>query len=183
MTTHVRTRVAIIGAGPAGLLLSHLLAADGIESVVIDQRSREEIETTIRAGILEQGTVDLLVDSGASDRVLTVGNRHDGIELRFEGEGHRIDFPSLAGGQDLRLGVTAERVEDATSDHPRVITAGPDGEELVIEADFVVGADGSRSVARAGSRPARSPRPTRGWRTSGRSGRPTSIASTTCWTS
>ncbi len=128
MTTHVRTRVAIIGAGPAGLLLSHLLAADGIESVVIDQRSREEIETTIRAGILEQGTVDLLVDSGASDRVLTVGNRHDGIELRFEGEGHRIDFPSLvgravwlypqhevlkdlvaariAGGQDLRLGVT-----------------------------------------------------------------------------
>ncbi|MFS0732342.1 4-hydroxybenzoate 3-monooxygenase [Microbacterium sp. 1P10UB] len=171
MTTHVRTRVAIIGAGPAGLLLSHLLAADGIESVVIDQRSREEIETTIRAGILEQGTVDLLVDSGASDRVLTVGNRHDGIELRFEGEGHRIDFPSLvgravwlypqhevlkdlvaariAGGQDLRLGVTAERVEDATSDHPRVIATGPDGEELVIEADFVVGADGSRSVARA----------------------------------
>ena len=171
MTETVRTRVAIVGAGPAGLLLSHLLAAAGIESVVIDQRTRDEIESTIRAGILENGTVDILTSSGASDRVLTVGHRHDGIELRFDGEGHRIDFPSLtgrsvwlypqhevlkdliaarlAGGQDLRFGVTAERVEDAETDRPRVVATGPDGESFIIEADFVVGADGSRSVARA----------------------------------
>lgn len=171
MTETVRTRVAIVGAGPAGLLLSHLLAAAGIESVVIDQRTRDEIESTIRAGILENGTVDILSSSGASDRVLTVGHRHDGIELRFDGEGHRIDFPSLtgrsvwlypqhevlkdliaarlAGGQDLRFGVTAERVEDAETDRPRVVATGPDGESFIIEADFVVGADGSRSVARA----------------------------------
>ncbi|MHC3000515.1 4-hydroxybenzoate 3-monooxygenase [Microbacterium sp. HJ5] len=171
MTTTIRTRVAIIGAGPAGLLLSHLLAKAGIESIVIDQRSRDEIESTIRAGILEQGTVEILESRGASSRVRRVGSRHDGIELRFAGEGHRIDFPSLVGrsvwlypqhevlkdliaarlteGQDLRFGVTAERVEDAASDRPRVIATDADGAPLVIEADFVVGADGSRSVARA----------------------------------
>ncbi|KAA9156885.1 4-hydroxybenzoate 3-monooxygenase [Microbacterium lushaniae] len=170
MTTPVRTRVAIIGAGPAGLLLSHLLADAGIDSVVIDQRTRAEIETTIRAGILEQGTVEVLEATGASDRVRTAGSRHDGIELRFAGEGHRIDFAGLvgravwlypqhevlkdliaarlAGGQDLRFGVTAERVEDADTDRPRVVAIDADGAQLEIEADFVVGADGSRSVAR-----------------------------------
>jgi p-hydroxybenzoate 3-monooxygenase len=166
----IRTRVAIVGAGPAGLLLSHLLGIAGIESVVIDQRSREEIETTIRAGILEQGTVEILDASGASSRVRTVGSRHDGIELRFAGAGHRIDFADLVGrgvwlypqhevlkdliavrldkGQDLRFGVTALRVEDAASDRPRVIAQDPDGSTVQIEADFVVGADGSRSVVR-----------------------------------
>ena len=171
MTETVRTKVAIVGAGPAGLLLSHLLASAGIESVVIDQRTRDEIESTIRAGILEHGTVEVLDSSGASDRVLTVGHRHDGIELRFDGQGHRIDFPGLTGrsvwlypqhevlkdliaarladGQDLRFGVTAERVDDAESARPRVIATGADGQRFAIEADFVVGADGSRSVARA----------------------------------
>ena len=170
MSTTVRTRVAIVGAGPAGLLLSHLLAKAGIESVVIDQRTRDEIETTIRAGILEQGTVEILDATGASSRVRTVGHRHDGIELRFSGEGHRIDFAALvgrgvwlypqhevlkdliearlAGGQDLRFGVTAERVEDAETTRPRVVAVDADGAQLVIEADFVVGADGSRSVVR-----------------------------------
>jgi p-hydroxybenzoate 3-monooxygenase len=168
--TRIRTQVAIVGAGPAGLLLSHLLARAGVESIVIDQRSREEIETTIRAGILEQGTVEVLESTGASSRVRTVGNRHDGIELRFAGEGHRIDFPSLAGrsvwlypqhevlkdlvavrlaeGQDLRLGVTAERVEDVETARPRVIATDADGQPLEIEADFVVGSDGSRSAVR-----------------------------------
>lgn len=165
-----RTRVAIVGAGPAGLILSHLLADAGIESVIIDQRSREEIESTIRAGILEQGTVDLLTEIDPNTRVHTVGQRHDGIELRVRGEGHRIDFPSLVGrsvwlypqhealkdllalrlgaGQDLRFGVTALRVEGADTDRPRVIAHTAEGEPLVIEADFVVGADGSRSVVR-----------------------------------
>jgi p-hydroxybenzoate 3-monooxygenase len=170
MTETSRTRVAIVGAGPAGLLLSHLLAASGIESIVVDSRTREQIENTIRAGILEQGTVDLLVSSGASTRVLEDGNRHDGIELRFAGEGHRIDFPELTGrsvwlypqhevlrdlvatrlaaGQDLRLGATVEQVADAASDHPRIIGTDAEGQPFEIEADFVVGADGSRSVVR-----------------------------------
>ena len=169
MTATVRTRVAIVGAGPAGLLLSHLLASSGIDSIVVDQRSREQIESTIRAGILEHGTVRLLSETGASDRVLTAGSRHDGIELRFGGEGHRIDFPGLTGrsvwlypqhevlrdliaarladGQDLRFGVTVNRVEDAETTRPRIV-ASVDGAELVIEADFLVGADGSRSVVR-----------------------------------
>lgn len=171
MTTTVRTRVAIVGAGPAGLLLSHLLAESGIESIVVDQRSREEIETTIRAGILEQGTVEVLDGLGAFSRARTVGHRHDGIELRFAGDGHRIDFAALVGravwlypqhevlkdliaarlaaGQDLRLGVTALAVEGADTDRPAVVATDADGRPLVIEADFVVGADGSRSVARA----------------------------------
>src|SRR5690606_35501658 len=170
MSTSIRTRVAIVGAGPAGLILSHLLADVGIESVIIDQRSRAEIEQTIRAGILEQGTVDLLTRIDPNTRVHTVGHRHDGIELRFQGEGHRIDFPGLVGrsvwlypqhevlkdmltlrleaGQDLRFGVTASRVEDIDTDLPRVIATDADGAELVIEADFVVGADGSRSAVR-----------------------------------
>ena len=103
MTTTVRTRVAIVGAGPAGLLLSHLLGAAGIDSVLIDQRTRDEIETTIRAGILEQGTVEILDASGASSRVRTMGHRHDGIELRFGGEGHRIDFAALVGRGVARM--------------------------------------------------------------------------------
>jgi p-hydroxybenzoate 3-monooxygenase len=175
MTTTVRTRVAIVGAGPAGLLLSHLLAEAGIESIVVDQRTRDEIESTIRAGILEQGTVDLLTQIPGS-RVHTVGNRHNGIELRFDGHGHRIDFPGLvgrsvwlypqhealkdliaarlAGGQDLRFGVTVHRVEGAETDRPSVFATTDEGEDLQLEADFVVGADGSRSnvrVAVAGS--------------------------------
>lgn len=170
VTTFVRTRVAIVGAGPAGLILSHLLADAGIDSIVIDQRSREDIEQTIRAGILEQGTVDLLTEIDPNTRVHTVGNRHDGIELRFQGAGHRIDFRELVGrsvwlypqhevlkdmlalrlgaGQDLRFGVTASRIEGIETDGPRVIATDADGAELIIDADFVVGADGSRSVVR-----------------------------------
>lgn len=169
-TEPIRTRVAIVGAGPAGLILSHLLADAGIESILIDQRSREEIESTIRAGILEQGTVDLLTAIDPNTRVNSIGHRHDGIELRFQGAGHRIDFPGLVGrsvwlypqhevlkdmlalrlaaGQDLRFGVTATGVEDVETDRPRVIATDADGAELTIEADFVVGADGSRSVVR-----------------------------------
>ncbi|GAB2695293.1 p-hydroxybenzoate 3-monooxygenase [Microbacterium marinum] len=169
-TQTIRTRVAIVGAGPAGLILSHLLADAGIDSVIVDQRTRGDIEQTIRAGILEQGTVDLLTAIDPSSRVHTVGTRHDGIELRFEGEGHRIDFPALVGrsvwlypqhevlkdmlalrlraGQDLRFEVTASRVEGVDTPTPRVFATTAAGDELIIEADFVVGADGSRSVVR-----------------------------------
>ncbi|WP_298740785.1 4-hydroxybenzoate 3-monooxygenase [uncultured Microbacterium sp.] len=170
MTATVRTQVAIVGAGPAGLLLSHLLAADGIESIVVDSRSREQIESTIRAGILEQGTVEVLDTLGEHSRARTVGTRHDGIELRFEGEGHRIDFADLigrsvwlypqhealrdliaarlAGGQDLRFGVTVSAIEAADTVRPTVVAVDATGAPLRIEADFVVGADGSRSIVR-----------------------------------
>ena len=174
MNTTIRTRVAIVGAGPAGLLLSHLLADAGIDSVVIDRRGRDEIERTIRAGILEQGTVDLLVSTGASTRVLTDGHRHDGIDLRFDAgsgpEAHRLDFPALCGravwlypqhevlkdliaarlaaGQDLRFGVSAIDVQGADTARPRVLATGSAGEPLEIEADVVVGADGAHGVVR-----------------------------------
>ncbi|WP_062530102.1 4-hydroxybenzoate 3-monooxygenase [Demequina rhizosphaerae] len=169
MTSAVRTQVAIVGAGPAGLVLSHLLAEAGIDSIILDQRSREDIESTIRAGILEQGTVDLLATIEGS-RVHIVGQRHDGIELRFEGAGHRIDFPGLAGrsvwlypqhealkdllaarlaaGQDLRFGVTATAVEGVDTTSPRIVAVDDAGVPVEVEADFVVGADGSHSVVR-----------------------------------
>ncbi|WP_156761382.1 4-hydroxybenzoate 3-monooxygenase [Microbacterium karelineae] len=165
-----RTRVAIVGAGPAGLMLAHLLDRAGIESIVVDSRTRDEIETTVRAGILEQNTVEILRETGASDRVDTVGSRHEGIELRFDGAGHRIDFADLVGrgvwlypqhevlkdliaarlaaGQDLRFSTRIDEVADIDSDRPRVRGTGPDGEAVEIEADFVVGAEGSRSVTR-----------------------------------
>ncbi|WP_083980222.1 4-hydroxybenzoate 3-monooxygenase [Demequina salsinemoris] len=170
MTSTVRTQVAIVGAGPAGLILSHLLAQSGIESVILDRRSREEIESTIRAGILEQDTVDLLASIPGS-RAHTVGSRHDGIELRFDGVGHRIDFAGLvsrsvwlypqhealkdllaarlAAGQDIRFRATAHAVEDIDSERPRIVARDDAGAELDVEADFVVGADGSRSVVRS----------------------------------
>jgi p-hydroxybenzoate 3-monooxygenase len=91
-----RTQVGIVGAGPAGLLLAHLLRLDGIESVVLETRSREEIEATIRAGVLEQGTVDLLKDSGVGARMMSEGFVHHGIILRFAGHSHRIDVTGLS---------------------------------------------------------------------------------------
>ncbi|MFF3226601.1 4-hydroxybenzoate 3-monooxygenase [Nocardia suismassiliense] len=164
-----RTQVAIVGAGPAGLLLSHLLHRAGIESVVVDIRTYEQIAGTIRAGILEAGSVRLLVDSGVSDRVLSEGHRHDGVVLRFDGENHRIDFQELVGesvwlypqtevfldlsrrrtidGGDVRYGV-ADTVVDHTGARPTVTCTEPDGSRVRIEADLLVGADGSRSVCR-----------------------------------
>ncbi|MBX3195666.1 MAG: 4-hydroxybenzoate 3-monooxygenase [Microbacteriaceae bacterium] len=168
MTRTERTRVAIVGAGPAGLLLSHLLHREGIDSVVLDERDRDQIETTVRAGILEQGTVEVLDATGASERALREGHRHEGIELRFGGEGHRIDFERLVGrgvylypqhevlkdliarrladGGDVRFGHRAISARDA--ENPVVEVETPDGERYELVADAVVGADGSRSVVR-----------------------------------
>ncbi len=88
--------VVIVGGGPAGLLLSHLLHGSGVQHVVVESRSRTEIATTQRAGILEAGSVDLLVGAGL-DRVMRDGDRHDGIVLRFGGEDHPVDFAALTG--------------------------------------------------------------------------------------
>src|SRR6266699_4120866 len=107
MTEHVsapaRTQVAIVGAGPAGLVLSHLLHLAGIESVVLESRSRAEVESTLRAGVLEQGTVDLLTRRGVGERMRREGFVHHGIELRFDGERHRIALSELTGGRAIML--------------------------------------------------------------------------------
>ncbi len=108
----MRTRIGIVGAGPAGLLLSHLLHLEGIESVVIESRSRQEIEATIRAGVLEQGTVDLLAASGVGRRMKREGFVHEGIYLRFAGASHRIDFPSLTGGRAIMVYAQHEVIKD-----------------------------------------------------------------------
>jgi p-hydroxybenzoate 3-monooxygenase len=164
------TPVGIVGAGPAGLMLSHLLGRSGIDSVVVDHRTRHEIETTVRAGILETDSVRLLVDTGVSDRVLREGHSHEGIALRFGGANHRIDLMDLVGasvwlypqtevftdlararerdGGDVRFGVTQTRVQDVTSDRPLIMFTDADGVDQQVQCDILVGADGSRSTCR-----------------------------------
>lgn len=165
-----RTRVGIVGGGPAGLMLSHLLHVAGIESVVVETRTRAEIESTHRAGILERDSVRLLVDSGVSDRVLREGHEHRGIDLRFGGVSHRIDFSALVGastwlypqtdvftdladarvrdGGDVRFGVTDSAVAEVTSERPAMLFTDADGTPREVRCDVVVGADGSRSTTR-----------------------------------
>ncbi|GHH92879.1 4-hydroxybenzoate 3-monooxygenase [Streptomyces capillispiralis] len=165
-----RTQIAIVGAGPAGLMLSHLLARAGIDSVVIDLRGRREIESTHRAGILEQASVDLLAGTGVSDRVHRDGDRHDGIELAFGGGRHRIDFRRLVGastrlypqtdvfvdladarerdGGDVRFGVGDVSVDDLLSDAPVLRFTDAGGARHEVRADVLVGADGSRGLCR-----------------------------------
>ncbi len=108
----MHTQVGIVGAGPAGLLLSHLLRREGIESVIIEARSRQYIEERIRAGVLEQGTVDLLRETGVGERLEREGLIHHGIELRFSGRGHRIDMFALTGGSAITIYGQHEVVKD-----------------------------------------------------------------------
>jgi p-hydroxybenzoate 3-monooxygenase len=108
----MRTQVGIVGAGPAGLLLSHLLHLEGIDSVILENRSRAYIEERIRAGVLEQGTADLLVETGIGERMGREGLVHHGIELRFKGEGHRIDLAELTGGKGVTVYGQHEVVKD-----------------------------------------------------------------------
>ncbi|MEV0346171.1 4-hydroxybenzoate 3-monooxygenase [Nonomuraea sp. NPDC050680] len=108
----MRTQVGIIGAGPAGLLLSHLLHLRGISSVVLEKRSREYVERRVRAGVLEQGTVDTLVEAGVGARLLREGLPHRGIELRYGGQGHRIAFEKLVPGRSITVYGQQEVVKD-----------------------------------------------------------------------
>jgi p-hydroxybenzoate 3-monooxygenase len=166
----MRTQVGIVGAGPAGLMLSHLLHLRGVDSVVIDLQTRETIEQTIKAGILEQGTVDLMRQTGVGDRLTRDGFVHHGINLAFGGGMHRINLYELTGGRavtvyaqhevlkdliakrladggDVRFGVTETTVEDLQTEQPR-ITFTHEGREESLECDFVIGADGSRTYTR-----------------------------------
>src|SRR5918997_3087991 len=112
MVRPMHTQVGIVGAGPAGLLLSHLLALEGIDSVVLDARSREAIETTIRAGVLEDHVAQLLRDTGLGERMDAQGAVHHGIELRWSGRHHRVDFQELTDGREIMLYGQHEVVKD-----------------------------------------------------------------------
>jgi p-hydroxybenzoate 3-monooxygenase len=137
----VRTQVGIVGAGPAGLVLAHLLHLRGIDSVVLESRSREYVESRIRAGVLEQGTVDLLVEMGVGERLRREGLVHEGIELQFGGERHRIHFTELTGGRSITVYGQQEVVKDLIA--ARLETGRP----LLFDAE-VVGVDAERAVVR-----------------------------------
>jgi p-hydroxybenzoate 3-monooxygenase len=165
-----RTQVGIVGAGPAGLVLSHLLYLEGIESVVVENRSREYVEERVRAGVLEQGTVDLLSEMGVGERMKKEGLVHHGIELRFAGRGHRIDFAELTDGKSITIYAQHEVLKDLNN--ARIATGGKvlfeaedvnvheldgvqptvryrhNGSEQELVCDFIAGCDGYHGVCR-----------------------------------
>jgi p-hydroxybenzoate 3-monooxygenase len=108
----MRTQVGIVGAGPAGLMLSHLLYLQGIESVVLENRSRRYVEERVRAGVLEQGTVDLMVETGVGERLKRQGLRHEGVWFSFGGHRHRINMAELTGGRAITVYAQQEVVKD-----------------------------------------------------------------------
>jgi p-hydroxybenzoate 3-monooxygenase len=127
----LHTKVGIVGAGPAGLLLSHLLHLEGIESIVIEAQTRQHVEERNRAGVLEQGTVDLLNSSGVGERLRREGLVHHGIELRFKRRGHRIDMHELTGGRAITVYAQHEVVKDLIQARLR------DGCQILFEASRV----------------------------------------------
>jgi p-hydroxybenzoate 3-monooxygenase len=165
-----RTQVGIVGAGPAGLMLSHLLHLAGVESVVLEARSRRYVEERVRAGLLEQGTVDLLVETGVGERLKRLGLTHHGIELRFGGRGHRIDLSGLTVGKTVTIYAQHEVIKDLIAarvaaggqivfeaedvsvhdfDGPRPkIRYRKDGEVNELSCDFIAGCDGFHGVCR-----------------------------------
>ena len=167
----MRVQVAIIGSGPAGLFLGQLLSRAGIETIVIEQRSKEYVLGRIRAGILEQITVDLLDEIGVNKRMHAEGLFHDGIELCFDGSRHRIDLHELTGGKRVMVYGQTEvthdlmdareaagylsvydaqnvSVHDFDTKHPKVRYL-KDGVQHEVECDFIAGCDGFHGVCRA----------------------------------
>jgi p-hydroxybenzoate 3-monooxygenase len=165
-----RTQVGIVGAGPAGLVLSQLLYLHGIESVVLENRSRQYVEERVRAGVLEQGTVDLLTQMGVGERMKREGLVHYGIELRFNRERHRIDFRELTGGKGITIYAQAEVVKDLNN--ARLAAGGQvvfevedvtvheldgakpkilyrkEGTDHELQCDFIAGCDGFHGICR-----------------------------------
>ena len=166
----MKTQVGIVGAGPAGLVLGQLLHLRGIDAVVLEARSREYVEQRVRAGVLEQGTVDLLAEHGVGERAQREGIVHHGVELRFNREGHRIVLSELTGGKTIMIYPQQEVVKDLINARqaagwPLLFEAkataveGLDGERPVIryeheggedtlECDFVAGCDGFHGICR-----------------------------------
>jgi p-hydroxybenzoate 3-monooxygenase len=162
----MRTQVGIVGAGPAGLLLSHLLHLEGIDSIVIEARSRQYVEERVRAGVLEQSPVDLLVKTGVGERLKREGLVHHGLELRFNREGHRIDLHDLTGGRCITVYGQQEVVKDLIA--ARIKSGGEiifTSEEVAIHGfdtpepcirlrnheircDFIAGCDGFHGICR-----------------------------------
>jgi p-hydroxybenzoate 3-monooxygenase len=166
----VRTQVAIIGAGPAGLLLSHLLGIDGIDSILVERQSANYVAARIRAGILESGTVDLLKQAGVGDRLATEAIEHRGIYLQWPGQRRHLDFVELVGRSVSVYGQTEVTKDlmharedagrpayydtadvvphDIDTDHPFVTFTDADGRRQRIDADVVVGCDGFHGPSR-----------------------------------
>ncbi|TMR96424.1 4-hydroxybenzoate 3-monooxygenase [Nonomuraea basaltis] len=161
----MRTQVGIIGAGPAGLLLSHLLHLRGISSVVLEKRSRDYVERRVRAGVLEQGTVETLVEAGVGERMRREGLPHHGIELRYGGAGHRIPFEKLVPGRSITVYGQQEVVKDLIA--ARLAAGGDvrfDVEDVAVhslesepyvtfggerlDCDVIAGCDGFHGVSR-----------------------------------
>jgi p-hydroxybenzoate 3-monooxygenase len=166
-----RTQVGIVGAGPAGLLLSHLLALRGIDSVLVENRSREYCEARQRAGLLEQGTVNLLREVGLGERMDVEGLEHGGIYLQFAGERHHLDFKDLtngrsvtiwaqteivkdlikarlAAGAQLEFEVTGTQVTDPNSNNPTLKYTDREGREHEVSCDVIAGCDGFHGICR-----------------------------------
>ena len=165
----MRTQVVIIGSGPSGLLLGQLLAKAGVDTIVLEQKSKDYVLGRIRAGVLEQGAAALIEEAGAGARMRREGLIHDGIEIAFAEARHRIDFKALTGKTVTVYGqteVTRDLMEareatgaatvyealdvaihDASSDHPRV-SYRKDGKSFAIDCDHVAGCDGFHGVSR-----------------------------------
>ena len=163
--TELRTQVVIVGAGPAGLFLGHLLQQAGIDNVVLERRSREYVERRVRAGVIEHGVANTLDDTGAGERMRREGLLHHGVEFRFDHASHRVALSELTNGKTitvygqqelvkdliaLRVGSGGEllfdseasQVSDLNGDRAIVEGTGPQG-PFRITADFVAGCDGS----------------------------------------